>query len=85
MKEREDWIYYVDEIETTDTGSYTPSEVETIEAYFDSCVNTPTVTSPMGEWLQQHGLLSSMPADPLNNAKTMNFTAGQCLDVRIII
>lgn len=27
---RLDWMYGMDEIETTDTGSYTPSEVETI-------------------------------------------------------
>ena len=27
---RQDWMYYMDEIETTDTGSYTPSEVETM-------------------------------------------------------
>ena len=31
---RQDWMYYMDEIETTDTGSYTPSEVETMEPWF---------------------------------------------------
>ena len=34
---RQDWMYYMDEIETTDTGSYTPSEVETMAARWISC------------------------------------------------
>ena len=70
-----DWMYGMDEIETTDTGSYTPSEVETIEAYFDTHgVTTPvTTTSPMGTW-RGHGILSSMVNDM--HSKT-NFSAGQ--------
>ncbi|CAK9095008.1 Hypothetical protein SCF082_LOCUS44638 [Durusdinium trenchii] len=55
----QDWMYYVDEIETTDTGSYTPSEVETIEAFFDPCGTTPTVNSPMG------GSVKVLAPDPL--------------------
>mmetsp|Transcript_74785 Transcript_74785/g.178496 ORF Transcript_74785/g.178496 Transcript_74785/m.178496 type:complete len:187 (+) Transcript_74785:95-655(+) len=51
---QEEWMYYLDEIDTTDAGSHA-SEPE--EIFYE----TPT-TSPMGEWMHQ-SLLSSMPAD----------------------
>ncbi|CAE7241611.1 hypothetical protein AK812_SmicGene20825 [Symbiodinium microadriaticum] len=68
---QQDWMYFLDEIDTTD-GSYCPSEAE-MEASF----NPSVVTSPMGEWLQQHSVLSSMMLEPLTQFEASGFAAGQ--------
>mmetsp|Transcript_53914 Transcript_53914/g.126452 ORF Transcript_53914/g.126452 Transcript_53914/m.126452 type:complete len:234 (-) Transcript_53914:138-839(-) len=68
---QQDWMYFLDEIDTTD-GSYCPSEAE-MEASF----NPSVVTSPMGEWLQQHSVLSSMMLEPLTQFEAPGFAAGQ--------
>lgn len=71
---QQDWMYYMDEIETTDTGSYTPSEVETMEAYLDSHGATPTVNGSGTPW-RSVGFLGPMVNDSMKSKTT--FSAGQ--------